>query len=76
MQPLFIYLAFQSVHSPLQVPDKYLKRYSHLKNKSRKHFLAMVTAMDEAIGDVIKSLKDQQMLEETLIIFSTGFIFL
>ena len=34
--PLFLYLPFQDVHSPLQVPDKYLALYPNITNKARK----------------------------------------
>ena len=68
-KPLFLYFAFQSVHTPLQVPVEYQKLYSHVWNTKRRKFLGMVTAMDEAVGQVIKSLKDGGMLENTVIVF-------
>ena len=40
-QPLFMYLPFQDVHSPLQVPEKYLKLYPNIKNKARKKYSGM-----------------------------------
>ena len=40
-QPLFMYLPFQDVHSPLQVPEKYLKLYPNVKNKARKTYSGM-----------------------------------
>ena len=40
-QPLFMYLPFQDVHSPLQVPEKYLKLYPNIKNKARKTYSGM-----------------------------------
>ena len=34
--PLFMYLPFHNVHSPLQVPKNYSDLYPHLKNAYRK----------------------------------------
>ena len=36
--PLFLYLPFQDVHSPLEVPDEYLDLYPNEKNKARQKF--------------------------------------
>ncbi len=30
-KPLFLYVPFNGVHAPLQVPEKYLEPYGHLK---------------------------------------------
>ncbi len=69
-KPLFLYLPFNAVHAPLQVPDKYLKPYRNLTGK-RKTYAAMLAAMDEAIGQVVATLEEQKILENTLIVFSS-----
>ena len=68
--PFFIYLAFQSVHSPLQVPKKYTDMYPHISNQARKTFSGMVTAMDEAVGNITTALEQSGMLDNTFIVFS------
>jgi len=67
--PLFLYLAFQSVHTPLQVPAEYQAMYSGVRNTKRRKYLGMATAMDQAVGQVVKALKDSEMLENTVIVF-------
>ena len=67
--PLFLYLPFQSVHSPLQAPQEYVDLYGSIQNEDRRVFLGMVTAMDDAVGAVIKSLKRAGMFDNTIIIF-------
>eukprot|EP01050_Picozoa_sp_SAG11_P044069 SAG11_NODE_21219_length_429_cov_1.254545_1_plen_105_part_10 len=42
--PLFVYLPFQSVHSPLQAPDEYEAMYMEVNDTSRKTTCAMITA--------------------------------
>lgn len=69
-KPLFLYLPFNAVHGPLQVPESYLAPYGHLKG-NRKTYAGMLAAMDEAIGQVVAALEEKKMLGNTLIIFSS-----
>ncbi len=69
-KPLFLYLPFNAVHDPYQVPDSYIAPYGKLKGK-RKSYAGMLAAMDEAIGQVVATLEEQRMLDNTLIVFSS-----
>ena len=69
-KPLFLYLPFNGVHSPFQVPDSYLKPYGALKG-NRQKLAGMLAAVDEAIAQIEESLKKAGMLENTLIVFSS-----
>jgi len=68
-KPLFLYLPFQSVHGPIEAPQEYVDMYEDVPDEDRKIFLGMVTAMDDAVDVVIKSLKRAGMFENTIIIF-------
>ena len=72
LQPLFLYMAFQSVHFPLEAPQHYIDMYSHISDKNRRIYSGMVTAMDDAIGGIINALKERGMWENTLTVFTTG----
>eukprot|EP01043_Picozoa_sp_COSAG02_P005169 COSAG02_NODE_139_length_34376_cov_233.853663_7_plen_221_part_00 len=49
--PLFMYMAMQSVHEPLQAPDDAVAKYaSSIADFDRRVTAAMVTSMDTAIG--------------------------
>lgn len=69
-KPLFLYVPFNGVHSPFQVPDSYLKPYAHLKG-NRQKLAGMLAAVDEAIGQIEGALKQAGRLENTLIVFSS-----
>lgn len=68
--PLFLYLPFQSVHSPVEVPKRYEMLYPHVKNRMRRKYCGMVSALDEAVGKVVNALKQYGFYEDTLIIFT------
>jgi arylsulfatase A-like enzyme len=68
-KPLFLYLAFNAVHTPFQAPLDYLDRYKNTEDPSRRAYAASATAMDDQIGRVIAALADKKMLDNTLIVF-------
>eukprot|EP00117_Sycon_ciliatum_P045833 scpid95216/ scgid32902/ Arylsulfatase B; N-acetylgalactosamine-4-sulfatase len=55
--PLYIYLPFQSVHSPMEVPPQYPAKYPKINDQNRKTFAGMVSALDEAVGNVTSAWK-------------------
>src|SRR5687767_14843207 len=68
-KPLFLYLAFNAVHTPMQVPKKYLDRFADVQDTKRKTMLAMLSAMDDAVGQVTASLAKHKQDGNTLIAF-------
>ena len=62
----FIYLAYNSPHSPLQSPDGFSDFYRNI-DEPRKSYLAMVSHLDYNLGKIFKKLKDADIFEETLI---------
>ncbi|KAK7077474.1 sulfuric ester hydrolase activity protein, partial [Halocaridina rubra] len=70
-RPMFLYLPFQSVHAPLQVPKNYTRVYRKVKNYYRRNYLAMVLAMDDAVGRVVDALKATGHYKNSIIIFTT-----
>lgn len=53
----------------LQVPYKYIKRFSHIKDPYRKAYAGMVSSLDDNIGRLIKTLKRKGILDNTIIWF-------
>lgn len=70
--PLFLYLAYQAVHAPDEVPPHYIEPYLD-KNWTalRKTYAGMLSAADEGIRNVTQALKDSNLWDDTLIIFTT-----
>lgn len=55
---MFLYLAYQAVHSanmaeyPLQAPQAWVNKFSHIQNAGRRHYAAMIAYMDDCVGRV------------------------
>jgi len=69
-RPLFLYVPFNAVHTPLQVPDAYTEPYQHLPTQ-RRTYAGMLAAMDEAIGQIVAAVEGKGMRDNTLILFSS-----
>ncbi len=67
--PWFVYLAFNAVHAPLEAPERYLSRFTAIENSKRRTFAAMLSAMDDAVGTVVGSIRNLGQEQDTLIFF-------
>ncbi|MBR8534485.1 sulfatase-like hydrolase/transferase [Carboxylicivirga sediminis] len=68
-EPFFLYLAYNAVHHPWEVPDKYIERLQHIELPNRRKFAAMVLALDDGVGEVMKALEEQGIAENTVVVF-------
>ena len=64
-----VYLSYNAPHGPLQATQKYLDRFPNIIDKKRKTYAAMVSAMDDGIGRVLKTLKERNIEENTIVVF-------
>jgi arylsulfatase A-like enzyme len=69
-KPLFLYVAFNAVHAPHQVPENYKAPYQDLA-EPRRTYAGMLAAMDEAIGKILGALDDSGRRKNALIFFSS-----
>ncbi|UCE08380.1 MAG: sulfatase-like hydrolase/transferase, partial [bacterium] len=69
-KPFFLYVPFSVPHFPLQEEDKWIVPYKDsIENESRRVFAASMTHMDYAIGLLLKTLEDEHLTENTIVIF-------
>ena len=69
--PMFLYVAFNAPHSPLQAPEQYVTPYAHIEDANRKIYAAMVTAMDEGVGRILETLADEGIADDTLVVWAS-----
>ena len=70
--PFFIYAAYQSVHAPLEVPQKYINQQCQsIPYENRRIFCGMLRAADEGIANITMLLQKKNLLDDTIIIFTT-----
>ena len=72
-QPLFMYLAYNAPHYPLEAPASLVSKYRR-RFPERGLFAiyaAMVEQLDAGIGRVLAALQDPSLAENTLVIFTS-----
>lgn len=67
--PWLCYLPFNAVHAPLQSTERSLARFKHVADEKHRTFCAMLSAMDDAVGTVLASIRQHGLEENTLIFF-------
>lgn len=50
--PYFLYVAFGAPHYPMMAPQRYLDRFPATMDRDRRLHLAMVAALDDAVGEI------------------------
>ncbi len=70
-QPFFLYLAYYAPHVPLEAPKKYLDRFPAEMPERRRTGLAMINAVDDGVGRIMKLLRDEGIADNTLIMFTS-----
>jgi arylsulfatase A-like enzyme len=77
-QPWFMYVAFHAVHTPVDAPDKYKRLYDDVtfsddpvKHESRLRMAAMVSQLDDKIGEMVQAIDDRGERDNTLIVFTS-----
>ena len=67
-EPFFLYLPFNIPHYPLQGLEKWRRLYSYYPTP-RREYAALVSTLDEKVGEVLAMVDELGLREKTLIIF-------
>jgi len=68
-KPFFLYLAYNAPHTPMQASQEYLDRFPDIENPRRRTYAAMVSAVDDGVGDLLNTLDELGLNENTLVFF-------
>ena len=71
-KPLFLYVASLAPHAPYQAPKEAIEAYKNAAGDEHRHtYASMITELDTQVGRIVAALKQKNMLDNTLIIFSS-----
>ncbi|MBR0120898.1 MAG: sulfatase-like hydrolase/transferase [Clostridia bacterium] len=69
-EPFFLYVAYNAPHYPMHAPERYLERFSDLP-WDRRITAAMLSAVDDGVGEITGTLNELGLLDNTLIYFQS-----
>lgn len=80
-RPFFVYLAYNTPHSPMQVPERFWKKFAG-QNLAMRHrdpnrenlqhtraALALCENIDWNVGRILKQLEDSQLAQNTIMVY-------
>ncbi len=70
-RPFFLFLSYFAPHVPLEATPEYLSRFPGAMANRRRHALAMLSGIDDGVDKILALLKQQQLDEHTLIVFTS-----
>jgi arylsulfatase A-like enzyme len=70
-RPFFMYVPFLSPHAPMQAPKVLENKYKSRSNRPfpKRTYAAMVDSLDQAIGNILQSLEEEGLENNTLVFF-------
>jgi arylsulfatase A-like enzyme len=67
--PYFLYLATTAPHDPLEVTEKYYNRFPQIKDETHRIYAAMVSSLDDMVGEVLNAVDASGEGDNTIIYF-------
>lgn len=69
-KPFFLYVPYNAPHYPMHAPAKYVERFPNL-SWDRKIMAAMLSAVDDSVGEILNELERQGILDNTFTYFQS-----
>ena len=69
-EPFMLYVGYNAPHYPMHAPEKYMNRFSHLP-WDRQVMAAMISAVDDGVGEIRNELIRQGIADNTIIYFQS-----
>jgi uncharacterized sulfatase len=70
-RPFFMFLSHWGIHNPLQATREDYDALAHIKDHHLRVYAAMIRAVDRSIGMVTQALEDNDLADNTLILFTS-----
>ena len=67
--PFFLMLSLTAPHTPIQATDEYVERNLHIEGDGARIYAAMVSSVDDTVGDVVGALQEHGLDGNTLVFF-------
>ena len=68
-RPFFLNLSYYPPHWPMEAPARYLEKYQHIQDPHRRTACAMISSVDDAIGEVLTHLRESGQDKNTFVVF-------
>lgn len=68
--PFYLFVSFTAPHGPLQPKAEDLKRLNHIEKKGRKNYAGLIVSLDDNVGKILRSIKENGIETNTIVIFT------
>lgn len=68
-EPFFLYVPFLAPHTPFQATKAYYDRLTHIEDRNKRVYNAMILQLDDAVGSIVRQLEELGLAENTIIFF-------
>lgn len=68
-KPLFLYVAFNAPHTPIQAENNDIELFNDIDDEYQRKYAANIYSLDREIGKILESIENTGILDETIILF-------